>query len=88
MAITNIMTFALGFCKKSEKDNADREIKMFEFSVYYDRAQYDEPKDVAINHAIKIKDIDDGTVNFAELLPVFKTFRVINDRVPSDLGMR
>ncbi|AIK68443.1 hypothetical protein P10VF_230 [Rhizobium phage vB_RleM_P10VF] len=82
MPITNIMTFQLGFRKKSEPEG---EIELMEFSVYYDRNQYDDPKDVAIDHhSTKLADHTD----FKDLVPIFRTFRCLNDRVPSDLGMR
>jgi hypothetical protein len=85
MAITNIMTFELGFRKKNDAEEA---IEMMTFSVYYDRNDYDkylEPKDVAVDHySTKLADHAD----FKDLVPVFRTFRCLNDRVPSDLGMK
>ena len=84
MAITNCMTFKLGF------RNEAGEIENYDFSVYYDRTQYDDPKDVAIDHYIKIKDYDDtpnGGPDFSKLVPLFGTFEYLNDRVPSDLQL-
>ena len=85
MAITNIMTFELGFVLK---DGSSDEVKMMEFSVYYDKSRYDDPKEVAVDHWSKIRNVDDGIVDFEKYYPVFRTFRVLNDRVPSDLGLR
>lgn len=80
MAVTNIMTFELGFRNR----DGSGEIEMMTFSVYYDRADIDEPKDVAIHHCLKLAD----HAEFKHLFPIFRTFRCLNDRIPSDLGMR
>lgn len=85
MSITNMMTFEVGF---REKSNQEGELQVLEFSVYYDKNSYDDPKDVAIDHCIKIKDVDDGFVDFRKLTPVFETFKVLADVIPSDLGMK
>lgn len=78
MSVTNQLTFELGFKVK----NSD-EVKTFTFSVYYDRADVDEPKDVAIQHCLKLAEFEE----FKALVPWFKTFRVIRDHVPSDLAL-
>ncbi|QGZ14027.1 hypothetical protein PP939_gp158 [Rhizobium phage RL38J1] len=82
MPITNIMTFKLGFKKKTDLQG---ETEMMTFSVYYDRNFYVDPKDVAVDHySTKLADHND----FKNLVPIFGTFVCLNDRVPSDLGMK
>lgn len=80
MAITNLLTFELGYKQNNE------EVKLLQFSVYYDKAKFEDQKEVAIDHSIKIQDVVEEGLSFKR--PIFRTFRVIADRVPSDLGMR
>lgn len=83
MAYTNMMSFDLGF---RDVTDANAPIQMMSFGgVLYDAATVDEPSDVAMNHFItKLQD----HVDFKNLSPVMRTFRLVSDTVPSDLGMR
>jgi len=73
-----IMTYEVTFFKGEET-------KPVQFMINVDRDYYDDPKDAAIDHttckweAIK-EAVGEG------FLPKFKTFRVLNTRIPSDLA--
>ena len=74
-----ILTYELSF-----KVAGTDEVKTFTFSNYYNEAEVDEPKDVAIQHCMKLTSFDE----FKGLVPWFKTFKILNDRTPSDVGLR
>lgn len=61
------------------------ESKPVTFSINVDRDYYDDPKDAAIDHITCKWDAIKEHVG-AGFLPKFKTFRVLNSRVPSDLA--
>jgi hypothetical protein len=80
-----IVTFELTFFKGEESKTAT-------FSIYVvNRDEHDDPKDAAIEHYIlnvhHLIGIGAGMEDYKDYLPKFKTFRVLNTRVPSDLGM-